>query len=90
MYRTCSVHRTYSMYRTRSMYHTCVMYRTCDICDGLVLFVSVLLSYLSIIYYIFVIITACNVPVFRYILVVFVSKNREKWNKKNLVTLPSA
>ena len=32
--------------------------------------------------YIFVIITAYNVLVFRYIFVVFVSKNREKWNKK--------
>ena len=66
------------------------MYQTCDICDGLVLFVSVLLSYLSIICYIIVIITAYNVSIFRYILVVFVSKNREKWNKKKLVTLPSA
>ena len=46
---------------------------TCVICIGvIVLFVN----------YIFVIITACNVPVFRYIFVVFVSKNREKWNKK--------
>ena len=46
---------------------------TCVICIGvIVLFVN----------YIFVIITACNVSVFRYIFVVFVSKNREKWNKK--------
>jgi len=54
---------------------------TCVICIGvIVLFVN----------YIFVIITAYNVYVFRYIFVVFVSKNREKRNKKNLVTLPSA
>ena len=47
---------------------------TCVICIGvIVLFVN----------YIFVIITAYNVPVFIYIFVVFVSKNREKWNKKN-------
>ena len=53
----------------------------CVICIGvIVVFVN----------YILVIITAYNVPVFRYIFVVFVSKNREKWNKKKLITLPSA
>ena len=53
---------------------------TCVICIGvIVVFVN----------YIFVIITACNVYVFRYISIVFVSKNRENETKK-LATLPSA
>ena len=57
------------------------MWWTCVICIGVII---------VFINYIFVIITACNVHVFRYISVVFVSKNKEKWNKKNLATLPSA
>ena len=34
----------YSVYRTYYMYRTRVMYWTCDICDGLVLFVSMSFS----------------------------------------------
>ena len=71
------------------------------LCDGLVLSIGLVIyvitcvicigAILVIVNYIFVIITACNVPAFRYIVVVFVSKNREKRNKKkNLATLPSA
>ena len=62
------------------------------LCDGLVLFIGLVIYVMTCVIcigvivlfvnYIFVIITACNVPVFRYIFVVFVSKNREKWNKK--------
>ena len=51
------------------------MWWTCVICIGvIVVFVN----------YIFVIITACNVHVFRYISIVFVSKNREKINKRKI------
>ena len=54
---------------------------TCVICIDAIL---------VIVNYIFVVITACNVPAFIYIFVVFISKNKEKRNKKNLATLPSA
>ena len=74
------------------------------ICDGLVLcdvlsigLVSHVITcvicidaILVIVNYIFIVITACNVTVFIYIFIVFISKNREKRNKKNLATLPSA
>ena len=53
---------------------------TCVICIDAIL---------VIVNYIFVVITACNVPAFIYIIVVFILKNREK-RKKNVSTLPSA
>ena len=79
----------------------CIGLYTCDgpvLCDvlsiGLVIYVITCVicidAILVIINYIFVVITACNVTVFIYIFVVFISKNREKRNKKILATLPSA
>jgi len=49
------------------------MYWTCDICDGLVICIDVILVFVN---YIFIVITACNVPAFIYIVVVFILKNR--------------
>jgi len=56
----------------------CIVYRTCDICDGLVICIDAILVFVN---YIFIVITACNVPAFIYIVVVFILKNREKEKK---------
>jgi len=50
----------------------------CDICDGLVICIDAILIFVN---YIFIVITACNVPAFIYIIVVFILKNREKRKK---------
>ena len=73
----------------------CIGLVLCDVLSiGLVIYVITCVicidAILVIVNYIFVVITAYNVPAFIYIFVVFISKNREKITKKKFATLPSA
>ena len=81
---------TYFMYWTLYMWWTrsmwCIVYRTCDICDRLVICIDAILVFVN---YIFIVITACNIAAFIYILLLYLYWKTEKKEKK-VSTLPSA